>query len=65
MPSYCGHGLCQMVTRVCTLSKVRHATYAAPANISVPITRKLVRSVATHSITTNSMKNSSDAPRSF
>ena len=30
-----------------------------------PMTRKLARSVATHSITTNRAKNSSDEPRSF
>ncbi len=59
------HGSIQMSTRVCTCPNVRHATYAAPPNINAPSTRYDARSVATHIITTNSVKNSNDEPRSF
>ena len=54
-----------MLTRVCTCVNDFHATYAAEANRPEPMTRNEVRCVATHSITMNRAKNSSEEPRSF
>ena len=55
-----------MSTRVCTWPNVRHATYGGAAEHQRPrCTRYDARSVATHIITTNSVKNINDEPRSF
>ena len=63
-PDTSAHGSSHTRTRRCTWPNMLHATTDPSANNPLPTTRYDTRWVATHSITMNRAKNSSDDPRS-